>query len=70
LPHLYPGYQEGGSSDDWAYGVAKFNFSYTIELSGRGHKFKMPEKHIHDVAEEMFDALKASALRIKQMLKT
>jgi hypothetical protein len=57
-----------GASDDWAYGVAGFQVSYTIELSGNGRGFKLAKGDIKRMVEEAFDGLAASAARIKKYL--
>jgi hypothetical protein len=63
-----PASPASGASDDWAYGVAGFQVSYTIELSGNGRGFKLAKGDIKRVVEEAFDGLAASAARIKKYL--
>ncbi|CAG0919197.1 unnamed protein product [Notodromas monacha] len=59
-----------GASDDWAFGVAKIPFVYTIELRDRGrYKFVLPADQIHPSGVEMVAGVKASALEILKILK-
>ena len=51
-----------GGSDDWAKGVAKIPYSYTIELRDTGHYgFVLPPSLIIPTAEELTDGITAVA---------
>lgn len=53
---LYPA---SGGSDDWAKGVIKMKYAYTIELRDQGqYGFVLPASYIQPTAREAFAALK------------
>jgi hypothetical protein len=59
----------GGAADDWAYGVAKVPFVYTLELRDKGeHTFMLPAGQILPTAQETFAGIKASAAEINKIL--
>ena len=48
-----------GGADDWAHGVAKIPYVYTVELRDTGrYGFMLPKDQILPTAEEFFDGLK------------
>jgi hypothetical protein len=54
-----------GAADDWALGVAKIPFTYTVELRDKGHySFFLPPDQIRPSGEEMMAGLAASAMEI------
>ncbi|KAL1465084.1 hypothetical protein WDU94_004679 [Cyamophila willieti] len=59
---LYPA---AGASDDWAKGVAKIKYAYTIELRDKGkYGFLLPASNILPVGKESLAAVKAIASEI------
>lgn len=55
-----------GSSDDWAKGIAKIKYSYTIELRDTGrHGFILPASQIKISGKEAFAAIKAISKEIQ-----
>lgn len=47
-----------GGADDWAYGVAKIPYVYTVELRDSGrYGFMLPKDQIIPTGEEFFDGL-------------
>lgn len=56
---LYPA---AGGSDDWAKGVAKIKYTYTVELRDKGqHGFVLPSHEILPTAKEALECVKALA---------
>lgn len=54
-----------GASDDWAKGVAKIKYTYTIELRDKGsYGFILPASHILPVGRESLAAVKAIAKEV------
>ncbi|KAL5242498.1 hypothetical protein ACI65C_009908 [Semiaphis heraclei] len=59
---LYPA---AGASDDWAKGVAKIKYSYTVELKDTGkYGFILPPSEILSTGKEAFAAVSALAKEI------
>lgn len=57
-----------GGSDDWAKGVAKIKYAYTIELRDTGrHGFVLPAQYIQPTAKEAYEALKVLASEVEQL---
>ena len=61
-----------GGSDDWAKGVARAKFAYTVELGDTGKfGFLLPPRYINVTGNEMFGAIKtllkeARKIRLRQ----
>lgn len=56
---LYPA---SGGSDDWAKGVAKMKYAYTVELRDTGrHGFILPASYIDPTAREALAAVRVFA---------
>lgn len=56
---LYPA---AGGSDDWAKGVARIKYAYTIELRDNGrYGFVLPARFIEPTAKEALAALRVIA---------
>jgi hypothetical protein len=54
-----------GASDDWAKGVARIKYTYTIELRDRGSfGFILPVQYLLPTAREAFAAAKTLAAEI------
>ena len=54
-----------GAADDWALGVAKIPYTYTVELRDKGrYSFFLPPDQIQPSGEEMMAGLAASAMEI------
>ncbi len=52
----------GGSSMDWAYGVAKIPYTFLLELRDQGrHGFLLPARDILPTAEETWQGIVAAA---------
>ena len=52
-------YAASGGSDDWAHGVAKIPYSYTVELRDDGrYGFVLPTSHIIPTGEETWAGVK------------
>lgn len=60
------GYLITGGSDDWAKGIAKIKYAYTIELRDNGrYGFILPASHIKPTGKEAYAAIKAIAKELK-----
>ena len=60
--------QSSGTSRDWAKGVPKIKYVYTVELRDKGeHGFLLPPEYIRPTAEEFFASLKAVADEVKRI---
>lgn len=58
-------YTSSGTSRDWAYGIPKIKYVYTIELRDRGqYGFLLPPEQIRPTGEETWAGLKAMFLHI------
>ncbi|XP_013421751.1 carboxypeptidase B-like [Lingula anatina] len=58
-------YSAAGASFDWAKGVAKIKYAYTLELRDTGRfGFILPPNQILPVGEEVWGAVKSIAARI------
>lgn len=56
-----------GGSDDWAHGVAKIKYAYTVELRDTGDKgFILPKEQIIPTGEETFELFKDIAKAIAE----
>lgn len=59
-------YAASGGSDDWAKGIAKIKYAYTIELRDNGrYGFILPASHIKPTGKEAYAAIKAIAKELK-----
>ena len=57
-----------GGADDWAKGVAKIKYTYTIELRDQGrYGFLLPAQFISPTAKEAFAAIKTISNEIKKL---
>ncbi|XP_014667694.1 PREDICTED: carboxypeptidase B-like [Priapulus caudatus] len=58
-------YMTSGTSRDWAKGVAKVKYTYTVELRDTGeYGFLLPEEQIEPTSEETWEAIKVIASQI------
>lgn len=61
-------YRSSGTSRDWAYGVAKIPYVYTIELRDQGeHGFLLPPNQILSSGIETWEGVKNLALTMDQL---
>ncbi|XP_014667238.1 PREDICTED: carboxypeptidase B-like [Priapulus caudatus] len=58
-------YESTGTSRDWAKGVAKIKYVYTVELRDTGYyNYELPENQIEPTCEETWEAMNVVAKQI------